>query len=82
MNSLHDQIVGAIKTIKDPELPINIYDLGLIRKLDINGGIVRITHGFAFILSLRVFCFLNLLEYLVNNIWIAHISFNIVCSFQ
>jgi metal-sulfur cluster biosynthetic enzyme len=43
MNSLHDQIVGAIKTIKDPELPINIYDLGLIRELTINGSEVHIS---------------------------------------
>ena len=43
MNSLHDQVVGAIKTIKDPELPINIYDLGLIRKLDIDGSEVHIS---------------------------------------
>jgi metal-sulfur cluster biosynthetic enzyme len=42
MSELHDSILAAIKTIKDPELPINIYDLGLIRKLDINDGVVNI----------------------------------------
>jgi metal-sulfur cluster biosynthetic enzyme len=42
MSELRDDILGAIKTIKDPELPINIYDLGLIRKIDINEGTVRI----------------------------------------
>lgn len=43
MSELHDNILAAIKTIKDPELPINIYDLGLIRKLDINEGVVHIS---------------------------------------
>jgi FeS assembly SUF system protein len=43
MSNLEEAILAAIKTIKDPELPINIYDLGLIRKLDINEGVVHIS---------------------------------------
>ena len=43
MSELLEKIIGAIKTIKDPELPINIYDLGLIRKLDIEDGAVHIS---------------------------------------
>ena len=42
MSTLEDGVLDAIKTIQDPELPINIYDLGLIRKLDISGGDVHI----------------------------------------
>ena len=42
MNELQEKVIAAIKTIKDPELPINIYDLGLIRKLEIDGGVVNI----------------------------------------
>lgn len=42
MSELREQVIGAIKTIKDPELPINIYDLGLIRKLEIEDGNVHI----------------------------------------
>ncbi|MBC8201851.1 MAG: DUF59 domain-containing protein [Planctomycetes bacterium] len=42
MSDVRDSILTAIKTIKDPELPINIYDLGLIRKIDINEGAVCI----------------------------------------
>jgi FeS assembly SUF system protein len=42
MSELQNQIIAAIKTIKDPELPINIYDLGLIRKIDIEGNKVQI----------------------------------------
>ena len=42
MNVSEEQVIVAIKKVKDPELPINIYDLGLIRKLDINDGNVHI----------------------------------------
>ena len=42
MSDLQEQIIKAIKKVQDPELPINIYDLGLIRKVDIDGGKVQI----------------------------------------
>ena len=42
MSELQELVVAAIKTIKDPELPINIYDLGLIRTLDIKDSEVYI----------------------------------------
>jgi len=34
-SALRDQIVAALKTIYDPELPVNIYELGLIYGIDI-----------------------------------------------
>ena len=43
MSDVQELVIDAIKTVKDPELPINIYDLGLIRKLDINDGVVHIS---------------------------------------
>jgi len=33
---LHDKIVAALQTVFDPEIPLNIYDLGLIYKLAID----------------------------------------------
>lgn len=33
---LKRQVVAALRTIYDPELPVNIYDLGLIYALDID----------------------------------------------
>lgn len=34
---LEDKIVAEIKTIYDPEIPVNIYDLGLIYNLKMDG---------------------------------------------
>ncbi|MEL6205741.1 MAG: SUF system Fe-S cluster assembly protein [Pseudomonadota bacterium] len=34
---LYDTIVEACRTVYDPEIPVNIYDLGLIYTIDING---------------------------------------------
>jgi FeS assembly SUF system protein len=28
--SLRDQVVAALRTVRDPELPVSVYDLGLI----------------------------------------------------
>ncbi|MGK2873173.1 MAG: SUF system Fe-S cluster assembly protein [Alphaproteobacteria bacterium] len=33
---LFDPIVAAIKTVYDPEIPVDIYELGLIYRLDVN----------------------------------------------
>lgn len=33
---LYDSIVEGIRTVYDPEIPVNIYDLGLIYTIDIN----------------------------------------------
>lgn len=34
--SLQDKIVEALKTCYDPEIPVDIYELGLIYKVDVN----------------------------------------------
>ncbi len=33
---LYDNIVDSIRTVYDPEIPVNIFDLGLIYTVDIN----------------------------------------------
>ena len=37
MARLTDEIVGALKTIYDPEIPADIYELGLIYKVNMDG---------------------------------------------
>ena len=32
---LEEKIVAMLKTVYDPEIPVNIYDLGLIYKIDV-----------------------------------------------
>jgi FeS assembly SUF system protein len=39
---MKDKIIAAIKTVFDPEIPVNVYDLGLIYDIDINGGDIKI----------------------------------------
>jgi FeS assembly SUF system protein len=34
--SLRDQIIAALKKVYDPEMPVNIYELGLIYGLDVD----------------------------------------------
>ena len=34
---LQEKIIAALRNIYDPELPVNIYDLGLIYSIDIKG---------------------------------------------
>jgi FeS assembly SUF system protein len=41
--SLRDLIIAALKTVYDPEMPVNIYELGLIYGVDVDeGGHARI----------------------------------------
>ena len=36
MNDLKNKIVEEIKKIFDPEIPVNIYELGLIYKIEVD----------------------------------------------
>jgi len=41
---LYEAVVAALKEIYDPEIPVNIYDLGLIYAVDVTGdGAVAVT---------------------------------------
>ncbi|MCY4629117.1 MAG: SUF system Fe-S cluster assembly protein [Acidobacteria bacterium] len=35
---LRDQVVDVLKTCYDPEIPVDIYELGLIYKIDVEDG--------------------------------------------
>src|SRR6266508_2884677 len=43
-DTLKEQIIEALKNVVDPELGINIVDLGLVYGLDIQGNSVHITY--------------------------------------
>ena len=36
MAALTDDIIGAMKSVYDPEIPVDIYELGLIYRVDIS----------------------------------------------
>ncbi len=41
--NLYDEIVEALKTVHDPEIPVNVYELGLVYEIGIeDGGKVKI----------------------------------------
>ena len=40
---LYGAVIAALKEIYDPEIPVNIYDLGLIYGVEINGGHAMVT---------------------------------------
>jgi FeS assembly SUF system protein len=43
-SNLEESIVEALRTVYDPEIPVNIYEMGLIYGIDIReGGDVKVT---------------------------------------
>ena len=36
LDALTDQLIEKLKTVFDPEIPVDIYELGLIYKVDVN----------------------------------------------
>ena len=41
-DAAHQQALGCLYDVIDPELGINIVDLGLVYNLDVDGGLVRV----------------------------------------
>jgi len=42
-DGLMSNIIGALRTVHDPEIPVNLYDLGLIYRIDVKDqGLVEI----------------------------------------
>ena len=44
-DTLREQVLEALKNVQDPELGINIVDLGLVYSVDIDGDTVNITYS-------------------------------------
>ena len=44
--SVEEQVIDALRTVYDPEIPVNVYELGLVYDIKVNPGgevIVRMT---------------------------------------
>lgn len=39
---LEEKIVKMLRTVFDPEIPVNVYDLGLIYKIEMENGVAHI----------------------------------------
>ena len=39
--TIEEEIVKMLRTVYDPEIPVNIYDLGLIYNIEVNDGTVK-----------------------------------------
>jgi FeS assembly SUF system protein len=39
---LEEKIVAMFRTIYDPEIPVNIYDLGMVYRIDVKEGVVDV----------------------------------------
>ena len=46
MTDVKDDIIGALKTVYDPEIPVNVWDMGLIYDIDIGQDAVVIKMTF------------------------------------
>jgi metal-sulfur cluster biosynthetic enzyme len=42
--TIREQVVEALRNVNDPELGINIVDLGLVYGVDVSGGTVHVTY--------------------------------------
>jgi FeS assembly SUF system protein len=40
--NIRDLVEDALRTVHDPEIPVNIFDLGLIYKIEVNAGHVLV----------------------------------------
>ncbi|MCL1785679.1 MAG: iron-sulfur cluster assembly protein [Alphaproteobacteria bacterium] len=40
MNFTKDDIIAALKTVFDPEIPVNIWDLGLVYDIDVGDSVL------------------------------------------
>ena len=43
MSEIREDIISALKTVFDPEIPVNIWDMGLVYDIKIDGKNVTIT---------------------------------------
>lgn len=40
---IQERVIEVLRTVYDPEIPVNIYDLGLIYKIDLNDDVTELS---------------------------------------
>jgi len=38
MSTLRDQVINVLQNVYDPEIPVNIYEMGLVYEVDVDDG--------------------------------------------
>ena len=41
-SDIYDKVVELLKTVYDPEIPVNVYDLGLIYRIELNDDLTQL----------------------------------------
>ena len=41
-SAIYDRVVELLKTVYDPEIPVNVYDLGLIYRIELSDDLTRL----------------------------------------
>ncbi|MBO4672117.1 MAG: DUF59 domain-containing protein [Alphaproteobacteria bacterium] len=74
-----DDIINALKTVFDPEIPVNIWDMGLIYDIDIKNDKVAITMTFTSPTCPMMEELLAQVKQVVSNVsGIQHVDVNLV----
>jgi len=68
MNFTKNDIIGALKTVYDPEIPVNIWDMGLIYDIDISESLVNIKMTFTSPTCPMMDELLNMVKNVVANV--------------
>lgn len=74
-----DDIINALKTVFDPEIPVNIWDMGLIYDIDIKNDKVAITMTFTSPTCPMMEELLAQVKQVVSNVsGVQHVDVNLV----
>ena len=41
-SDIYDRVIELLKTVYDPEIPVNVYDLGLIYRIELNDDLTQL----------------------------------------
>ena len=41
-SAIYDRVIDLLKTVYDPEIPVNVYDLGLVYRIELNDDLTQL----------------------------------------